>query len=56
MPRPIRIDFFPLSIESAPKLGPTVRSSIISTGAGNAPALKIIAISLASLRLAKPSI
>ena len=39
---------FPDLIESAPKLGPTVRSSTIFNGAGKAPALKSIAKSVAS--------
>ena len=56
MPRPINIDFCPLEIESAPRLGPTVLSSTIFTGAGSAPARRIIAISFASLISANPSI
>jgi hypothetical protein len=43
-------------MESAPRLGPTIRSSIIFTGAGKAPALNIIARSFASLIFANPSI
>ena len=56
MPSPINIDLCPLEIESAPRLGPTVLSSTISTGAGSAPARRIIAISFASLISANPSI
>ena len=46
--------FLPDFIESLPKDGPTVRSSIISTGAGNSPARRTLAISLASFTSAKP--
>ena len=53
---PITTDRVPLLTESAPSEGPTTRSSIISTGAGNAPARRTIAISFASSILAKPSI
>ena len=43
-------------IESAPNDAPTVLSSAIVTGTGNAPALKTIAISSASSMESKPSI
>ena len=46
----------PCAMESAPRLGPTILSSIIFTGAGRAPALNIIARSFASFMLANPSI
>ena len=46
----------PWRTESAPSEGPTTRSSIISTGAGKAPARNTMAISFASLIFAKPSI
>ena len=41
---------------SAPKLGPIVRSSIISTGAESEPALNSRAKFRASLELSKPVI
>ena len=46
----------PAFIESIPKDGPTVLSSIIFTGAGSAPAFSTIARSLASFILSKPVI
>ena len=42
-------DMTPWRIESLPNDGPTVRSSAISTGAGNAPARRTIDKSRASL-------
>ena len=50
----MRTDCVPLLTDSAPKDGPTTLSSIISTGAGSAPALNTIAISLASSLFANP--
>jgi hypothetical protein len=44
----------PLSIFSAPRLGPTVLSSIISMGADKEPALSKRARFLASLALSNP--
>ena len=45
---------FPESIESCPKLGPTVLSSKIVIGAGSAPALSKIARSFADWALKRP--
>ena len=46
--KPINAAIFPANIESAPRSGPTERSSKIISGAGNAPALKSTAKSAAS--------
>ena len=45
---PIIEAILPAAIESAPSPGPTERSSTISSGAGNAPALNNTAKSVAS--------
>ena len=55
-PKPSNTEFVPLLTESAPSDGPTILSSIIFTGAGNAPALSTMAISIASSIPANPSI
>ena len=46
----------PLSILSWPRSGPTVLSSMIDIGAGNAPDLRTIAKLLASSTLKPPDI
>ena len=46
----------PALIESAPRSGPTERSSRITNGAGSAPALNSIASSLASSEVNPPDI
>src|SRR3990167_860123 len=53
---PIKQDHIPERMESSPKVGPTVLSSIIFTGAGKAPARKTVERSLASSVLKLPSI
>ena len=45
---PTYMEISPFLIESAPREGPTVRSSMILTGAGRAPARRTIARSCAS--------
>ena len=52
--KPTKNDIMPLSILSCPKLGPTVRSSTISTGAANAPALSKSDKLRASCGLSRP--
>ena len=54
--KPNSVDFQPFSMLSAPRLGPTVRSSTISIGAASAPARSSSATSLASLTLMRPLI
>ena len=54
--KPIQVEWKPRWMLSAPRLGPTVRSSTISTGAANAPARSSSDSSLASLTLSRPSI
>ena len=46
--KPNKVELKPREIFSAPRLGPTVLSSIISIGAANAPARSNSEISLAS--------
>ena len=53
---PNSIDKIPASMLSAPKLGPTVRSSTKRIGAAKAPALRSKANSEDSLGLSKPVI
>ena len=48
------IDLIPIATESEPNDGPTLLSSIILTGAGNAPALRIIERSFASSMVEEP--
>ena len=50
------LDQVPLSIESCPSDGPTVRSSRMFTGAGSAPARRTIARSVASSIVKEPVI
>ena len=45
---PIQVEWKPRAMLSAPKLGPTVRSSTISIGAASAPARSNSAVSVAS--------
>ena len=54
--KPIIAAIFPALIESAPKSGPTDRSSNIINGAGSAPALRSIANSFASSDVKPPDI
>ena len=53
---PIIDAILPAAIESAPKPGPTERSSTISSGAGKAPALNKTARSVASCDVKLPVI
>ena len=53
---PTSMDIRPVRTESAPRVGPTVRSSIILTGAGKEPARKAMARSVASSRVKCPVI
>ena len=55
-PKPTRTEIIPFWILSAPRLGPIVRSSIISIGAESEPALSNNAKFVASLELSKPVI
>ena len=48
--KPIQVEWKPRLMFSAPRLGPTVRSSMISIGAASAPARSSSATSVASLR------
>jgi len=50
------MDLKPFSIESFPREGPTVLSSMILTGAGRAPALRTMARSRASSVVKRPVI
>ncbi len=52
---PIITEIVPARIEAAPRLGPTVRSSTICTGAGSAPDFSTVTMSSASWRVT-PSI
>ena len=45
------IEIVPARMEAAPRLGPTVRSSTMSTGAGSAPDFRITTTSSASVRV-----
>ena len=54
--KPIIAAYWPASIESAPRSGPTDRSSKIISGAGSAPALSSIAKSFASSESNPPEI
>jgi hypothetical protein len=49
--KPYSVELKPFSMLSAPRLGPMVRSSMISIGAASAPARSSSAVSLASLRV-----
>lgn len=53
---PNKVELNPLEMLSAPRLGPTVRSSMISIGAASAPALNSKATSRASVLLMRPLI
>ena len=54
--KPIINDRIPASIESCPRSGPTVLSSIIFKGAGNAPDLNRSARSVADWKVKSPLI
>ena len=54
--KPQNVECEPFSIFSLPRLGPTVRSSMISTGAARLPARNKSARSFASFTLPMPSI
>src|SRR3981189_301178 len=54
--KPQRVALKPFSMFSLPRLGPTVRSSMISIGAASAPARKSSATSAASVVLMRPEI
>src|SRR5262249_26161001 len=56
MAAPTYDDVLPLAIESWPRPGPTVRSSMMVSGAGNAPALSRMARSLALSTVKLPDI
>ena len=53
---PILVELKPRAMFSAPRLGPTVRSSMISIGAASAPARNSSAVSCASVVLMLPLI
>ena len=53
---PSSVAFLPDAIESAPRLAPTVRSSITVSLAGSAPDLRVTARSLASATVKLPLI
>ena len=54
--KPHRVEWKPLLMLSAPRLGPMVRSSMISIGAASAPARSSSAVSLASWVVMRPEI
>ena len=54
--KPIHVEWKPTAMFSAPRLGPTVRSSTISMGAASEPARSSNARSLASLVVKRPLI